>query len=347
MTKKLSFILIIVALLFGNITASARDVSFETAVNLLNEQSIALRIAELNLEIANLDYNRAVASNLMTDSEYSRLQAEHNLARAQNTYKTSKDSNFLEVFRKYTDVLAAERNVEIRQIEYVVAQHNYKVVQEKVRMGDASKLDDLRELNRLESAERTVESAKNTLAESIRALKSTLNLQAVDALTLTTVFALPKFELSLEQSLELALENSFDIWDRESSLTLQEMQLQKSRIDGTAPIDLKRAELNLEIARLNHERSLEDLSERITSSYQGLGQNRARYTSAQRELEIAKDSYAISKQQAEIGLITEIQLLESRLSLLRAESSLEDALVAYTISQIQFEQLIGMEVERP
>lgn len=344
MSKRIISIFAIIMLLFGGVV-SALELSFADAVRLTNENNIALRIAELNLQIAELDFNRSIASNLMTDSQYAKLQAEYNLARAKNTYQTSKDSNFLDIFRNYTDVLSAQKNLDIRYYETIIAEHNYKIVQEKVRIGDASKLDDLRETNRLESAQRGEENAKNSLDDSIRSLKRLINLSQTEELSLITEFALPEFAMDLEECISIALENSFDVWDRESTLNLQEMQLQKSRIDGTPPIDITRAELNLEITRLNYERAQEDLVERVTSSLNTLDQNRARYASAARELEISQDSYKINEQQMKIGLITEIQLLDAKLALLRAESSLEDARVAYIVSYIQLKQLLGLDVE--
>jgi len=58
------------------------------------------------------------------------------------------------MFRAYNDVLAARRTLEIRELERILAEHNYSIIQEKVRLGDAGRLEDLQELNRVEAARR-------------------------------------------------------------------------------------------------------------------------------------------------------------------------------------------------
>lgn len=333
------------AILFSTSIAWAVELSFADAVSYMNENSIALKIAQLNLELATLDYKRALATNLANESQHSKLQAEYNLARAQQAFKNSKESNYLEVLKKYTDIMSASRNLEVREYESKIAEHNFMIVQKKIALGEANKLDELRELNRLEGVRRAEEQAKSNLTEGIRALKTILALDEEVQISLTSSFALPEFTLSLEECLQLAFKNSFDIWEREMGLELQEIQLQKSKIDGLVPLELEKTELNMEIARLNFERAQEDLKEKITANHHSLTQTKIRYLSTERELEISQASYQISQQQAKLGLITDMQMLEAQLSLLKAENALDDALTAYMIAKIQFEQLLGLEVE--
>ena len=70
------------------------------------ENNAALQIAQLNLEIAQIDYDKAMAAVLMSGSQQSAMQAEHSLERAKNSYRTARQNSYLETFRAYTDVLA-------------------------------------------------------------------------------------------------------------------------------------------------------------------------------------------------------------------------------------------------
>lgn len=317
--------------------------TFADAVNLMLENSIALQIAELNLEIAQIDYEKAMAANLMSSSQQSEMQAKHSLERAKNSYRTARQNSYLELFRAYTDVLAAERTVEVRELELIVAEHDFTVVQEKVRIGDAGKLDELSEMNRVEAARRNKSSAERALSESQRVLNRLLGLADSTSLTLSPELPLPKLELSLEECVEIGLSNSFSLWDQQYSLTLQERQLETAKIEGTPPIDLKRAELNFQIAKLNLAQEEANIKESITSSYHSLGEALARYESAKRDWEIAQDTFAIYQRQAEVGLITDIQLLQQKVSLLNAQKNLQDALVSYLNSYIQFHHTIGLD----
>jgi outer membrane protein TolC len=335
------------ALLAAVGSAAAEDMeetlSFAAAVELMYDNNTALHIAELNLEIAQIDYEKAMAANLMSGSQQSEMQAHHSLERAKNSYRTARQNSYLEVFRAYTDVLAARRLAEVRDLELIIAEHNFEVVQEKVRIGDAGKLDELSEMNRVEAARRNANSAQQGLAEKERVLRRLVGLAEDAPLVLSPEFPVPKLTLGLDECIQIALENSFTLWDQQYSLELQERQLETARISGTPPIDLRRAELNFEIARLNLEREEESIAESITAAYHSLGEALSRYESALRDLEIAEESFEIYRRQAEVGLITDMQLLQQKVSLLNSQGSVQDALTAYLISFIQFHHTLGLD----
>ncbi|HOQ73546.1 MAG TPA: TolC family protein, partial [Limnochordia bacterium] len=71
--------------------------------------------------------------------------------------------------------------------------------------------------------------------------------------------------------------------------------------------------------------------------------SRARLTSSQRDWEIAQETFEIYRQQAEAGLITDMQLLQQRIALLNSQHSLEEAKVAYLVSFLQFQHLLGLD----
>lgn len=345
MKQRLWYIVAIILMLTTGM-ARAEDMerlSFSQAVELMNENNIALKIAGINWEIAEIDYQKAMASNLMSGSQQSQMQAEHSLERAKNSYNTSKRNNYLEIFRAYTNVLAAERALQVREYEFSIAEHNYAVIQEKVRIGDAGRIDDLQEMNKVESARRNKNLASQTLGENQRILKRLVGLDDNMNIQLSANFSVPEFSMTLEDSIKLGLENSFNLWDLKSSLELQERQLQMAKIDGTAPIDLRRSELNATISKFNLEQEQATIVENITSSFQSFNDNQVRYESAKRDWEIAQESYEIYRRQEELGLITTMQLLQQKVSMLNSQSSLEDAFVSYIISYIQFHHVLGLD----
>ena len=117
-------LVIAAALLWTAAGAAAQELggqlTFAQAVELMYANNTAIKIAELNWEIAQLDYEKAVASNLMSGSQQSAMQAEHTLARAKNTYHSSLQNSYLELLRAYTDVLAAAQSVTVRELELTV-----------------------------------------------------------------------------------------------------------------------------------------------------------------------------------------------------------------------------------
>ena len=322
---------------------SGQALTFHQAVELMNENNLSLQIARINLELAEIDYEKALASNLMSTSQQGQMQAEHNLERAKHTYRTAKRNNYLEVFRAYTEVLSTRRTLAIRELERKIADHDYTIVQEKVRIGDAGRLDDLREMNRLEAAKRAELTAKQNLVASEGQLRRLLGLGDDEDLVLTFDFALPELELTLEESLEMGLANSFTLRDQKTSLELQERQLQTAKIDGTAPIDVRRSELSIEVSRLNLEQEESNLAGNITSSFQSLADLKARFVSAERDWEIAQETYDLYRQQEERGLITEVQLLEQEISRLNSEHNRIEAQAAYLVAYLQFYHLLGLD----
>lgn len=345
MKRKTIIFLGIILLVTGVVFAEdgPMQLNFLDAAELMEENNTSLQIAEINFEIAGIDYEKAKASNLMSSSRHSEMQAEHSFSRAKNSYENSRYSAYLDLLKNYTNVLAADKTVKVRELELMVAENNYKIMQEKIRMGDASRVDDLQEMNRVEAARRGLKIAKQKLNEEARDLKRLVGLDEEIILKLSFDFTMPELQQTLEESIALGLENSFALWDQEYNLELQERQLETAKIEGTPPIDLKRSELNLQIARLNLEKERSDIIDNITASYQSLLDSLDRFSSIEREWEIAQETFEIYQRQEEIGLITEIQLVQHEVSLVNSKASLEEAIVDHLTNYLQFQNTLGLE----
>ncbi|HHU61391.1 MAG: TolC family protein [Bacillota bacterium] len=344
---KRNLILFIAILFLINGVAFAKDaameLSFSHAIDLMEKNNTALQIAQINYKIATIDYEKAKASNLMSASRHSEMQAEHNFAKAKNTYENSKRSAYLELLKNYTNVLSAEQSVQIREHELIVAENNYKIMQEKIRIGDAGRIDDLQEMNKVESARRSLKAAQQKLDEETRDLKRFLGLSENTVVELSFDFSVPELEKTQDESIELGLENSFTLRDLKYNLEQQERQLETAKIEGIPPMDLERSQLSLEIARLNFEKEQSDITDNIIAQHQGLIDSTDRFANIEREWEIAQETYDIYRRQEEIGLITEIQLLQHKVSLLNSEANRKDAIVAHIISYLQFQNTLGLE----
>ena len=90
-------------------------------------------------------------------------------------------------------------------------------------------------MNRVEAARRNASSAQQGLAEKERVLRRLVGLAEDAPLVLSPEFPVPKLTLGLDECIQIALENSFTLWDQQYSLELQERQLETARISGTPP----------------------------------------------------------------------------------------------------------------
>lgn len=340
-------IIFLALILLGTGVSYAKDATmqleFSDAVKLMEENNTSLQIGEINFEVATIDYEKAKASNLLSSSRHSEMQADHNLARAENTYENLRHSVYLDLLKNYTNVIAAEKTVKVRELELVVAENNYKIMQEKIRIGDAGRVDDLQEMNKVEAARRSLNTAKQKLNEEIRDLKRLVGLDEEVILELSFDFSMPDLEQTLEESIDLGLENSFTLWDQTYNLDLQERQLETAKIENTPPIDLKRSKLQLQVAQLNLDQERTDIIDNISASYQGLLDSIDRFASIEREWEIAQETFDIYRRQEEIGLITEIQLMQHEVSLLNSQATLEEAIINHITNYLQFQKTLGLE----
>ncbi len=165
--------------------------------------------------------------------------------------------------------------------------------------------------------------------------------------------------LTLEKSIELALENNFDVKiaevDKEASLLSRRKLLETAKIDfstGNYEVDL-----GIELSKVQKE-YLETLAEsmydmsiigvklQVKSAYANVIHAQNNYALAEKYLEQAKESYEFTKKRLDLGQIAKTDLLEAESEVATKKSELLDAKLAVDNSIIDLNMLLNQPLDK-
>ncbi|MCJ7789598.1 MAG: hypothetical protein MUP69_05345, partial [Candidatus Atribacteria bacterium] len=90
-----------------------KEIDLSLAVNLALTNNLNLKIANLDLENAQIDYEKTKAGNLLTKSRYTQLQGDLGLLQAKDNYTQIGNQVIIDVVQKYLQLNQAKKNITV------------------------------------------------------------------------------------------------------------------------------------------------------------------------------------------------------------------------------------------
>ena len=133
-----SFILLIFSVFA---VASENAVGLDEIVALALEKNIDLKLAELSLEEAKVEYRKAQLNNLLTNSRLVELQSELYLVQAEENYKNTKNAVILDIINNYLRLISLKQQIETAEKEVELEGNRVEEVEAQVKLGYKSSLE--------------------------------------------------------------------------------------------------------------------------------------------------------------------------------------------------------------
>jgi outer membrane protein TolC len=105
------------------------------AINLALENNLNLKIANLDLENAQIDYEKTKANNLLTESRYIELQGDLGLLQAKDNYTQTGNQVIIDVVQKYLQLNQAKKNITAKSKEAELEKNLLEEVKAQVKAG--------------------------------------------------------------------------------------------------------------------------------------------------------------------------------------------------------------------
>lgn len=347
----MALLFVAMGMLFGGVVAAADGDADVEVLELTLADAIRLAFAyDVDHEIAGLNWENARIDNMIARasgpvSPYEQLQRDLQERRAENNYVSSRKSLVMNVVQEYFDLQQAATQVEVARRQADIAARELDVVREMVRIGERHPQDELREQNRVTSAQMSAETAARTLRNREEALRHRLGLPDSVQLILVDEPEVIPFDWTLEETLAYALEHNFSVWEREMNVRIAQMDLEALKVQDPAPLQLEKAENSLRITELNALQAERNFYNSVASSYHGLMDAARRLESAEIDYELAQAAFAVAQRQYEVGLTTETDWERAQLDQINALQSYRDALVSYVRTRLDLLNLIGHPLE--
>ncbi len=327
--------------------AEPEEINLSQAINLALENNLNLKIANLNLENAQIDYEKNKANNLLTESRYIELQGDLGLFQAQDNYNQNRNDVIIDVVQKYLQLNQAKKNITTRSKEAELEKNLLEEVKAQVIAGHKGNLDLLQQENKYNNAVFDLEKANDDYHQSFREFKLELGLndQGEEEFNLVEVDYPIVWQIDEEEALKKAIENSFILELREKQIELDKIDLERAEVAASPELDLRKLKNNIELSNLNFNKTQKELSNSIKNQFYTYRQAINSLDLGQQNLNQAQENNSILIEQVKAGLKTKKDLLSAEISLLQAEYSLNSAILNYYTAKLTLQKLIGQKIE--
>jgi len=324
-----------------------RQLSLEESIVIGLENNLDLKQVAYNLSLKETEFQEAKINNLLRTSIVALKNAELNFKRAQDAFEEKKKQLALEeITSRYFEVLEYEEKVQIEQISVEQSKENLEMVKNKFALGDASELDVMQAEVGLSQAQLDLIRAKNSLMIARMNLNYVLGLPLDLPVKLTDTFSLETLEITLEESIQKAMNNRYEITQAGDSLEFAKLKLSLKQNQYTSEIERKKAEIELKKEEANLEQLMSAIPLEITSSFLSLKEKETNAQITKKQVQEKDESYRIAQAQYRAGLITTTDLLDSQIELTQANINTLEALFNANLSRRQFIKSLGGELEK-
>jgi len=331
----------------GLFAAETKEMNLSQAINLALENNLNLKIANLDLENAQIDYEKTKANNLLTESRYIQLQGDLGLLQAKDNYTQTRNQVIIDVVQKYLQLNQAKKNITTKSKETELEKNLLEEVKAQVKAGHKGSLDLLQQENNYYNTVFNLEKANDDYQQSFREFKLELGLnnQEEEEFNLVEVDYPKVWEIGEEEVLKKAIENSFALELRKRQIELAEVDLERAEVTASPELDLQKLKNNVELANLTYEKTQKELNNSIKKQFYTYKQAINSLDLSQQNLNQAQENNNIIIEQVKAGLKTKNDLLSAEISLLQAEYNLKSAILSNYMNKLNLQQLMGQKIE--
>ena len=224
--------------------AEVRQLTLEESVVMGLENNLDLKQAAHDLSLREIEYQEAKINNLLKTSIVTLRNAELNLKKARHAFEEKKRQLALEeITSRYFEVLKYEEKMQIEQISVGQSRENLEMVKNKFSLGDASELDAMQAEVSLSQAQLNLTKAENDLTLARINLNYVLGLDLDLSVKLTDTFSLETLEITLQDSIQKALKNRYELVEARDSLEFAKLKLSLKQNQYTSEIEQRKAEI--------------------------------------------------------------------------------------------------------
>lgn len=332
----------ILALLLWSIPAYAANeqmVDFTKALELAVKNNVELKIAALTMENSQIDLQKSELSS-NADTHAQRLNLALELAKSKSTYETTRQNVMVGLITDFADLKKKRLAVEITEKQWKLKELELKSTKELFAKRNATETDVKNATLAVDEQKVALSKSKDELEKVVGRLKTKTGLTGVVTFKEITV-QVPTVRYEQAKAIAQAETVSVEHQEMEIRYQLALLELEKGQLEKKSELDIKKMTNAKEIARYRLQQSKNDIADQVKNELFNLDQF---YTTVQLKstgYEIAKEDHQKTKLGQQKGYYTEMQVLQSEMTLANAERDLFTAKVDYIVALIQLRHLLG------
>lgn len=342
----LSLFFAIFCIFFNTATgAELKEMNLSQAVNLALENNIDLKTANLDLENAQINYEKNKAANLFTNSNYLGLQIGLDLAQAEDNCSQTRNQIIINVVQHYLQLNQVRRDILIKEKQVKLEKKYLEEIKDQVKTGNKGSLDLLKQENRYDNTVFNLERVNDDYRQYLREFKIELGLNQDEEYSFLEVECPRVWQIKEEEVLRETLKNSFSLKVRKRQIELEEVNLERAQVAGVPELDLKKIKNDKELANLDYLKIEKELDSLTKKQYYFFRQAIKSLDLYRQNMVQAQENNDIVVEQVEADLGTETELLSAEINLLQAGYNYYSAITNYYFNKLALQQLMGEKIE--
>lgn len=325
---------------------NAEVLTLEEAIEKAVKNSSALKQANNSLKLSEKKVDRASTTYLGSVSGES-LSNLMSLIQQNANYSTSLISKEIQegsleysMKKTYIEIINTEREIALEKISLANDLKQLTVTREKAKLGLISEkeLSDAElayqtSLVNMQSKQKALEEAYTTFDTLIGNTKGT-----VYQLTLEPKYEKLELTVPIESYAISKAAKDLNVQKLKKEVEVAQENKKTVNVNMNAGVDsVQEADNSLATAQMNLSDTREELENKITSCYNSILQNEKEYDNAFAELENLKKSYEINENKLELGLITQLELEQTKEQIAQKESSIIQLMYEHMLLTDQLE----------
>ncbi|MFW5971854.1 MAG: TolC family protein [Bacillota bacterium] len=339
----LFFIMIITSA--GIMAVEGDNIGLQDIIDLAMENNLDLKLAELNLDEAEIEFKKSQLNNLISNSRLLRLQSELQMVQAEENFNNTRDGVTLDVISKYIELISLDQEIAATEKEVELEKRKVTEVDAQVEVGYKGNLDLFEQETTYISAVNSREKSKDEYEQKLSELKQVAVVGDDVKIKLVELEKPELWEVNEEKMMSEAVENNNILNIKEKQVSLAQDTLKKARVSEEPALDIQQKQIDLQRVKLELNKEKESLENDVKNKYLLFKQAIKNMNMADKAVTQAEEHYKIIIEQNEAGLISKNDLLSSEVNFFKAENRYIDSIINYYINMLQLKQAVGMELE--
>lgn len=320
-----------------------------------NQQLVACQVkkdaAETSLSVAKTEQRAAKKSPFVVNeliyvkNGYAVAAQEMQIRLADAEYRQLTNRISYQVTEKYFNIKLAEQLVLIHQNGVNMAEENLQLVSTQLTLGMVSELEVANAEIQVKRTSLALEDARRNLALAKEDFKIALGLNGLCDFSLTDTITPEDYLPDPTTDIPKALETRYDVTALREAAKLDELYFtitQKITAENTA--NYKNAESAYLQSKYNYDSNSRLIGLSIQASGNNIASTKGNLEIAELSLSVKQREYDTAKLKFEMGMITNLELVNAQTQLLSAQTELESTKLSYklAVEKYQYEITYGV-----
>lgn len=317
-------------------------VSLEEAVAIAFSNSLALKLAHLNLDEAELNLRQVEANNLVRPSPTALIEARRRLEIAVQQLRLEEFDLKLQVEEDFYSVLKAQNLARVSEEALDLSRRQLEVAEQKLLRGAETQADLLSALSEVAQAEANVAQAQGGLELALLNFRRTLGVDLERTIVPQQAeFTFQPTHVSLDEDVAFALAHRIEVLQLMMAVEATAKQVELSDNDYTPELALRMAQIALAKAENQLEQLRRGIQLEIRQAHLAMSDGARRIPALEKRVEEAEENLRVATHLYEVDMAPLLQVMGAQTALNKAKIDYIHAIFDYNLARARYDRAVA------